>query len=50
MVRQNWIAASESNAGNNNAGRPALPSCGASQVMSLFNQISSDPRLRNDAE
>jgi hypothetical protein len=44
MVRQNWIAASE-----NIAGRPGLPSGGASQVMSLSNQINSDPRLRRAA-
>lgn len=44
MVRQNWIAVSE-----NNAGRPGLPSCGASQVISLSSQISSDPRLRSEA-
>ena len=43
MVRQNGIAASE-----NTAGRPGLPSCGASQVMSLSNQINSDPRSRSE--
>jgi hypothetical protein len=44
IVRQNWIAASE-----NTAGRPGLPSCGASQVISLSSQISNDPRFFNDA-
>ena len=38
MVRQTWIAASK-----NTAGRQERPSCGASQVMFLSNQISSDP-------
>jgi hypothetical protein len=41
MVKQNWIAVSENTAG--------LPSCGASQVMSLSSQINSEPRLRSDA-
>ena len=44
MVRQNWIAASE-----NTAGRPGLPSCGASQVISLSNQISKEPRFFSKA-
>jgi hypothetical protein len=44
IVRQNWIAASA-----NTADRPGLPSCGASQDMSLSSQISRDPRLRRDA-
>jgi hypothetical protein len=44
MVRQKRIAASE-----NPAGRPGLPSCGASQVISLSNQIHRDPRLQSDA-
>jgi len=38
MVKQNWIAASE-----NIEGRPL---CGASQVISLSSQISSDPSNR----
>ena len=38
--RQNWIAAFEKT-----AGRPSRPSCGASQVISLSSQTSSDPRL-----
>ena len=40
IVRQNWIAASQ-----NTAGRPGLPSGGASQAMSLSNQISRNPAL-----
>lgn len=44
MVRQNWIAASE-----NTAGRAGLPSCGASQVMFLFNQMSSDSSWPSEA-
>lgn len=44
IVRQNWIAASE-----NTAGRPGLPSGGASQVISLSSQISNEPRLRSAA-
>jgi hypothetical protein len=35
-----WIAKSE-----NTAGRPGLPSWGASQVMSLSDQINNDPRF-----
>ena len=44
IVRQNWIAASE-----NTAGRPGLPSRGASQVMSLSSQISREPRFFSEA-
>lgn len=44
MAKQSWIAASE-----NTAGHPGLPSGGASQDMSLSNQISSGPRLRSEA-
>ena len=44
IVRQNRIAASE-----NTAGRPGLPSCGASQVIPLSSQISKDPRLQSEA-
>ena len=44
IVRQNWIAASQ-----NTDGRPGHPSCGASQVMSLSNQINSEPRLLSAA-
>jgi hypothetical protein len=36
-------------ASQNTAGRPGLPSGGASQVIPLSNQISSDPRLRSAA-
>jgi len=41
--RQNWIAAFEKT-----GGRPGRPSCGASQVISLSSQISSDPRFLSD--
>ena len=44
MVRQNCTAASE-----NTAGRPGLPSCGASQVMSLSSQIGRESRLFSEA-
>jgi hypothetical protein len=44
IIRQNWIATSE-----NTAGRPGLPSRGASQVMSLSNQINTDPRVLSAA-
>lgn len=44
MVRQNRIAQSE-----NTAERPGLPSCGASQVISLSSQTGSNPRLRREA-
>ena len=37
-------------ASENTAGRPGLPSGGASQVISLSSQISSDPRLRSATE
>ena len=39
-----WIAASA-----NTAGRPGLPSCGASQAMSLSSQISRQPRFLSAA-
>lgn len=42
--RQTCIDASE-----NMAGRPGLPSCGASHDMSLSSQISNEPRLRGRA-
>lgn len=38
--RQNWIVEFEKT-----GGRPGRPSCGASQVISLSNQIRSDPRF-----
>lgn len=44
IVRQNWIAASE-----NTAGRPGLPSGGASQVISLSSQTSNEPRFHSEA-
>ena len=44
IVRQNWIAASQ-----DAAGRPGLPSCGASQVISLSSRISNEPRFRSAA-
>ena len=44
IVRQNWVAPSE-----NNAGRPGLPSGGASQVMSLSSKISREPRFLSEA-
>jgi len=52
IARQTWTAPSE-----NTAKRPGLPFCGASQiispghllVISLSNQINSDPRLRSEA-
>ena len=40
IVRQNRIAAS-----GNTAGRPGLPSRGASRVISLSKPINNDPRL-----
>lgn len=44
IARQNWMAASEKI-----AGRPGLPSGGASQAMSLSNQTSTQPRFLNAA-
>jgi len=44
IVRQNWIAALE-----NIDGRPGLPSCGASQVISLSNHINKEPRFFSEA-
>ena len=44
IVGQNWIAASE-----NTAGRPGLPSGGASQAISLSSQINRERRLQSEA-
>jgi hypothetical protein len=44
IVKQNWIAALEKT-----VGRPGLPSCGESQVMSLSNQINNETRLHSAA-